>query len=157
MKTKRWWLEKILLFFFFFFFHAKQKLETEVLPSRIERSRSSAKQKLGQDLPQREGESGTGRKAARNRPNSSHSRFPPLPAFPPFVAARNDDEQCANAEGFPRKRLFALSEGKYEYHRFVRTLTPPSWTFSVHLPPPPPSSPLFQLERASATCRSWER
>lgn len=137
MKTKRWWLEKILLFFFFFFFHAKQKLETEVLPSRIERSRSSAKQKLGQDLPQREGESGTGRKAARNRPNSSHSRFPPLPAFPPFVAARNDDEQCANAEGFPRKRLFALSEGKYEYHRFVRTLTLlPREPFRFTCPPP---------------------
>lgn len=151
MKTKRWWLEKILLFFFFFFFHAKQKLETEVLPSRIERSRSSAKQKLGQDLPQREGESGTGRKAARNRPNSSHSRFPPLPAFPPFVAARNDDEQCANAEGFPRKRLFALSEGKYEYHRFVRTLTLlPREPFRFTCPPPPSflaSFPAWASER----------
>lgn len=117
--------------------------ETEKLRSSpFERSRTSAKQKLGQDLPQR-GTKGRAPPLEKRGTDeirlfgslsfSSSSRIPSFCGGPQWWTMRR-------RRRIPRKRLSALSEGKYEYHHpFALSFEPhppPAPTFSVHLPPP---------------------
>lgn len=127
---------------FSFFSHAKQKLSvrgSSYYSRRETRPRpSSTKGESGESAAQLE--------EPTKFVCSAHSRFPPrFPAFPPFVAAHND-EQCGNAEGFPesgcllcrRQNMNAILSLRSN----PRSSSSPAWTFSVHLPTPPP---LFQL------------
>lgn len=83
--------------FFLFFLHAKQKFALRGSSALVGQTETRPRPSSTRN----EGESGTkSGEEPRKFVCSTHSRFPPLPAFPPFVAAHND-EQCGNAEGFP--------------------------------------------------------
>lgn len=97
MTTRKGSLKRFSIFLFF-------SCETEALRSRIELLLSYTRRETRPRPSSTKGESGESA-AQLEEPTkfvcSAHSRFPPrFPAFPPFVAAHND-EQCGNAEGFP--------------------------------------------------------
>lgn len=121
------------LFFSFFL-----SCETEVRPSRIERSRRLGKQKLGQDLPQRGTKGRAARKAARNRRNSSVRLTLVFLLFPhSLLLWRPTMMNNAATPKDSQKAVVRFVGGKIWIPSFrSNPHPPPSRTFSVHLPFP---------------------
>lgn len=120
------------------FFSFFLSCETEVRPSRIERSRRLGKQKLGQDLPQRGTKGRAARKAARNRGNSSVRLTLVFLLFPhSLLLWRPTMMNNAATPKDSQKAVVRFVGGKIWIPSFrSNPHPPPSRTFSVHLPFP---------------------
>lgn len=120
------------------FFSFFLSCETEVRPSRIERSRRLGKQKLGQDLPQRGTKGRAARKAARNRRNSSVRLTLVFLLFPhSLLLWRPTMMNNAATPKDSQKAVVRFVGGKIWIPSFrSNPHPPPSRTFSVHLPLP---------------------